>query len=253
MKVSVLSSGSGGNSTIIQTSEGSILIDAGLSARKLIDRMNSVEADISSIGALVITHDHIDHISGAGIIARKLKIPVYIHKENYLSSADKFDNCEIRFINEPFKIGILRITPIPISHDGTANYAYTVEGEGKKISHITDIGVVTEIVKYRILNSDLVVLESNHDLEMLKNGPYPWFLKQRITGNLGHLSNISAGNLIKETCGGYTRDLILAHLSAENNDPSLAYDEMVKIKESNCFEFDLHVAKQHEALEFIEV
>jgi len=253
MKVSVLSSGSGGNSTIIQSSGGSVLIDAGLSARKLIDRLNSVEADIASIGALVITHDHIDHVSGAGIIARKLKIPVYIHRENYISSAEKFDNCEIRFINEPFNVGCLRIIPIPVSHDGTANYAYNVESEGKKISHITDIGVVTEIIKFKVLNSDLMVLESNHDLEMLKNGPYPWFLKQRIAGNLGHLSNISAGGLIEETCSGGLKNLVLAHLSAENNDPSLAYDEMTKVKESNCFEFKLYVAKQHEALEFIEV
>ncbi|HXK50006.1 MAG TPA: MBL fold metallo-hydrolase [Clostridiales bacterium] len=253
MKASVLSSGSGGNSTVIQSSGGSILIDAGLSAKRIVERLNAVGADISSIGALVITHDHIDHISGAGIIARKLKIPVYIHKENYMSSADKFDNCEVKFISDPFDAGCFRITPVPVSHDGTANYAYTVESEGKKISHITDIGVVTEIVRFRILNSDLIILESNHDLEMLKNGPYPWFLKQRISGNLGHLSNASAGDLIKETYSQNLKYLVLAHLSKENNDPSLAYDEMVKVKELNNFNFRLHVAKQDEVLEFIEI
>jgi phosphoribosyl 1,2-cyclic phosphodiesterase len=253
MKISVLSSGSSGNSTIIQTSDGSILIDAGLSAKRLIERLNSVGADINSIQGLVITHDHIDHISGAGVVARKLKIPVYIHRENFMTSSDKFEKCEIRIIENQFSIGRFSIVPVPVSHDGTANYAYTISAEGKKISHITDLGVPSGVVKHRILNSDLIVLESNHDPDMLKNGPYPWYLKQRISGNRGHLSNFSAGEIISETGAAGLKNLISPHLSKENNDPFLAFDKMTQVKEVNGFGFRLWVAKQDEALEFIEI
>jgi len=253
MKISVLSSGSGGNSTVIQSDSGSILIDAGLSAKKLLERLESVGADPCSITGLVITHDHIDHISGAGVTARKLKIPVYIHKENYETSAEKFEKCEIKFIEDQFNIGDFNIIPVPISHDGTANFAYTITSGGKKISHITDIGSVTGIVKHRILGSDLIVLESNHDDQMLKNGPYPWYLKQRIASNTGHLSNHSAGDLIKATGAVGLKNLILAHLSKENNDPFLALDAMTIVKEENNLLFNISVARQEKALEFIEV
>jgi len=253
MKLSILSSGSGGNSTIIQSSEGSILIDAGVTGKKLIERLESVSADIKSIMGIVITHDHHDHIDGAGIIARKLKIPVYIHKANYDTSAEKFEKCEIKFIDNEFIIGAFTILPFPISHDGTANYAYSIFAKGKKISHVTDIGVTTEIVKFRIRDSDLIVLESNHDLQMLHDGPYPWYLKQRIAGNRGHLSNASAGSLISELGDKTIKNLILAHLSKENNDPSKAFDCMTEIKETDGLSFKLHLAYQHKATEFIEV
>ncbi len=253
MKISVLSSGSSGNSTLIQTPEGSILIDAGLSAKKLMERLNDIGADAGTVNGLLVTHDHIDHISGAGIIARKLKIPVYIHKENHLSSKDMFEKCDIRYIGGRFSVGNIEIVPFPVSHDGTANYAFNISYAGKKISHITDIGVVTGMVKYNVLESDLIVLESNHDREMLKNGPYPWYLKQRVSGNTGHLSNKSACDFISETGNIRLRNLILAHLSKENNDPALAFDEMYRIKEENNLSFRLWVAKQDEALELIEV
>ena len=160
MKLSVLSSGSGGNSTIINSSDGSILIDAGITGKKLFERLESVAADAKNIMGIIITHDHHDHIDGAGVIARKLKIPVYIHRANYESSAEKLDKCEIIFIENEFKVGSFTIIPFPISHDGTANYAYNIISEGKKISHVTDIGIVTETVKFRIRDSDLLVMES---------------------------------------------------------------------------------------------
>lgn len=253
MKISVLSSGSEGNSTLIESCGRSILIDAGISGKKLMERLSSISADPGIISGIVITHDHADHINGAGVIARKLKIPVYIHRENYFTSSHKLEKCEIKFIGDKFEIANLEIVPFPVSHDGTVNYAYCIISEGKKISHVTDIGVVTTIVKQRILNSDAIILESNHDPEMLKNGPYPWYLKQRISGNRGHLSNISAGQLIAETGQGKLRHLILGHLSKENNDPSLAFDNMTRVIEENDLDFKLHIAYQHSATEFIEL
>lgn len=253
MKISVLSSGSEGNSTLIETSDRSILIDSGISGKKLLERLASISADPSLISGLVITHDHADHINGAGVIARKFKIPIYIHRENYYTSSHKLEKCEIRFISDKFSIGDIEIVPFPVSHDGTVNFAYCIIADGKKISHVTDIGVVTTIVKQRILNSDAIILESNHDPEMLKNGPYPWYLKQRISGNKGHLSNSAAGALIAETGQGKLKHLILGHLSKENNDPSLAFDSMSKVMEENSFDFKLHIAYQHMATELIEL
>lgn len=253
MKLSVLSSGSGGNSTIIQSDSGSILIDAGITGKRLIERLESVSADIRSIMGVVITHDHHDHIDGAGVIARKLKIPVYLHKANYETSKEKLEKCEIRFIDGDFNVGDFKIIPFPISHDGTANYAYNIMKGSKRISHVTDIGVVTETVKFRIRDCDLLVIESNHDLKMLQNGPYPWYLKQRIAGNTGHLSNVSAGDLVKESAGSTLKNVILAHMSKENNDPALAFENMTAVREQNDLAFRLHLAFQDKATEFIEV
>lgn len=253
MRIAVLSSGSRGNSTFIETPSGSILIDAGLSGKAVLERMDSVGADHRTIMAVIITHDHADHINGAGIIARKLKIPVYIHRENYLTSAHKFEKCEINFIEDDFKVGDILISPYSVSHDGTANFAYNIVYGGKKITHLTDLGKATTLVKQRIKGTDLFVLESNHDPKMLKEGPYPWYLKQRISGNKGHLSNEDAVNLIIEMENMSVRNLVLAHLSEENNDPSLALDYMTEAKEKSGFGFQIHVASQNKALEFIEV
>jgi phosphoribosyl 1,2-cyclic phosphodiesterase len=253
MKISVLSSGSDGNSSIIQSHGASILIDAGISAKRLLERMSSAGADPASVTGLIITHDHDDHISSAGTIARKLKIPVFIHRENYCAKTSLFDKCEIRFIENEFSIGDFTVIPFPISHDGTANYAFSILCGGKKISHLTDIGVITTIVRHRIKDSDLIVIESNHDLKMLHDGPYPWYLKQRIAGNRGHLSNESAGSLISELEPSVLKNVILAHLSKENNDPGLAYESMIRAKELNGMSFRLFVASQKSATEMIEV
>ncbi len=265
MKISVLSSGSKGNSSIILShkSNQSILIDQGISAKKLLERIDYIGADYKNLMGVVITHDHSDHIGGAGIISRKLKIPIYIHKENYYAKEDKFKNCEVFFIEDmgenknsadsDFFIGDFKITPFTIPHDGTRNYAYNVSIDDKKISHLTDLGMITTVVKQKIKGSDLIVLESNHDFEMLKNGPYPWYLKQRVKSRHGHLSNENACTLMKEHECSKLKKVILAHLSETNNDPVLAYDLMDKTNCEISRKFDLLVAKQHEALELIEV
>ena len=265
MKISVLSSGSKGNSSIILShkSNQSILIDQGLSAKKLLERVDYIGADYKDLMGIVITHDHSDHIGGAGILSRKLKIPVYIHKENYYSKEEKFNNCEVFFIDDmsekknsidsDFFIGDFKVTPFVIPHDGSVNRAYNIAIDDKKITHLTDLGMVTTLVKQKLKGSDLIVLESNHDLELLKNGPYPWYLKQRVKGRHGHLSNENACTLMNEYDCPKLKKVILAHLSETNNDPFLAYDLMDKTNCEISRKFELLVAKQHEALELIEV
>ena len=253
MRIAVLSSGSKGNSSFIESGDQAILIDAGMSAKKLLSRMDEVGADHRNINGIVVTHDHSDHIKGVGILARKLRIPVYIHEANYEVKSDLFEKCEIRFIEREFQIGGFIITPIPVSHDGTANYSYNIAAEGKKISHLTDLGKATSLVKERTKDCDLFLLESNHDPIMLKEGPYPWFLKQRISGIKGHLSNADANNLLLSADRSKLKNVILAHLSEENNDPTLAYESMLLTVEQNKLDINVHVAHQHKPLEFIEI
>ncbi len=255
MKISVLASGSKGNSSYIETSSSyGILIDAGLSGKKILEAMDSINANAGNIRAVVITHDHSDHIKGAGIIARKLNIPVYIQKDNYQNKKNLFDNCKIiNFENEQFQIGPFTIEPFSIPHDGTSNHAFNIYGDNKKISHLTDLGFITTLVKQRISGADLMVLESNHDPKMLLNGPYPWELKQRVKGRKGHLSNFDACNVMAYDNMKKMKTVILAHLSEENNDPDLAYELMKKSRDYNNKLCDLLVAKQNKSTEFLKV
>lgn len=253
MKISLLSSGSKGNSSLIENDELGILIDAGLSGKKALERIVAVNGNTEKIAAIIITHDHSDHIKGAGILARKLKIPIYIHEKNYHNSNHLFDKCQIFYIDKPFRIGSFCITPIPISHDGTENFAYNIVCGDKKISHITDLGVVTNLVRAKIQDTDLLLIESNHDPKMLKEGPYPWNLKQRIKGKQGHLSNKDACDLVMNIAHPKLKNVILAHLSDENNDPKIAFEMMNKIKIENNLKFELFVGRQDKALPFIEV
>ena len=255
MRVSVLSSGSKGNSTLIESSDSSLLIDSGLSAKQLKIRICKVGGVIEKIKGILITHDHTDHVSGAGVIARNLKIPVYIHKGNYENKKHIFKNCEIHIIKESeFVIGDLNIEAIEVSHDGTVNHGYSIINNGRRISQITDLGIVTTLIIEKIQKSNLLILESNHDPEMLFDGPYPWELKQRVTSRFGHLSNQAACDVLKRiNSNEFLHTVILAHLSEENNNPKLAYDMMYDNRDELGFHFDLLVAKQHEPLEFIEV
>jgi phosphoribosyl 1,2-cyclic phosphodiesterase len=253
LRIAVLSSGSKGNSSFIESNNQAILIDAGLSAKRLLSRIDYIGADYKNLNGIVVTHDHSDHIKGVGILARKLKIPVYIHEDNYKVKADLFTNCEIKFITSEFELGGFLITPIPVSHDGTANYSYNIQADGKKISHLTDLGKATALVKERTKDCDLFLLESNHDPMMLKEGPYPWYLKQRISGIKGHLSNADASNLLLSTERSNLKNVILAHLSEENNDPMLALETMLCTVGENNLDINVHVAHQALPLEFIEI
>lgn len=253
MKVTVLSSGSKGNSTLIETKTDSLLIDAGLSCKRLLQRIEDAGRDYTSIRGIVITHDHSDHIKGAGITARKLNIPVYIHQQNYNNKIDLFNKCDIRIIKNKFSIGSMKIEPFRISHDGTENYAYNIYSGNKKISHLTDTGTATTLIRQKVKGCNLFVVESNHDPEMLKNGPYPWYLKQRVSGKKGHLSNADACNLVKDTFHDDLKHVILAHLSQENNDPLLAREEMEKIMAEENMNFMLHVGSQDKIVKTIEI
>ncbi|MFH2093019.1 MAG: MBL fold metallo-hydrolase [Pseudomonadota bacterium] len=252
-EVCPLASGSKGNSLFVGCLDNGILIDAGLSGKETQRRLAARDIDPERLTAIVITHEHSDHIKGAGVLSRRFDIPVYITKKTYqaCSGLGKIEDLCFFDCGKAFNIDQVRITPFSISHDAQDPVGLTLEYRDQKIGVATDLGIVTNLVKEHLKNSNLLYLESNHDLEMLLNGSYPWHLKQRIKGRTGHLSNTDAGNLVKELKTDRLKHVILAHLSEENNCPQKAAVEVSK--SLNASGISLHVAQPHQAGEFIRI
>jgi len=258
MKVCVLASGSKGNSILVSGNETNILIDAGLSCKQILDTLNQIGVNESSIKALFITHEHYDHIKGAGPVVRKLEIPLFINQltfqaKNYnlgrIEDVRLFDN------GKPFTFNEFLIEPFSVPHDCVDNTCFKISERDSigKLIILTDLGYPTKLVKEKLKNPSSIILESNHDFNKLINGPYEWWLKQRIKSKNGHLSNSQACELINEIIHPGLKNIILAHLSEENNEPEIAEAEMVKIlkeRESDC---NLYIANQNHPTNWIEV
>jgi len=248
-----LASGSKGNSLFVSCQNNSILIDAGLSGIEIERRLNLLNINPESLTAIIITHEHSDHVKGAGILSRRFNLPVYITQKTYeaAQSLGKIDDICFFECGTPFEIDQILISPFSISHDAKDPVGLTMEYNGHKIGIATDLGIVTTLVKEHLKNSNILYLESNHDLDMLINGSYPWHLKQRIKGRTGHLSNMDAGILVSELRTDALKHVILAHLSEENNCPQKAVQEISKsLNGSNVV---LHVARPDEPGMFIKL
>lgn len=246
-----LFSGSSGNSYYIGSSREGILIDAGRSAKQISNMLVACAIDISAIRAIFITHEHSDHIAGLRVFASRNRIPVYASEKTL--DALKAMGC----LNEKIEsnaVGCkglecagMMITPFPIPHDSVDCVGYRIEtSDGRKIALSTDLGCLSEEVRSNLFGSDMVVLESNHDVGMLENGPYPYILKRRILSDTGHLSNHAcASELDGLVRSGATR-FVLAHLSRENNTPDLAFQTaLCSLKMSGMKQgkdFELYVA-----------
>ena len=237
-----LASGSKGNSLFVSCNNSSILIDAGLSGIELQRRMSVVGVAPENLTAIIITHEHSDHVKGAGILSRRFKLPVYITQKTYQACRNigKIEDLCFFECGTPFKIDQIMVRPFSISHDAEDPSGLTMEYNGHKVGIATDLGVVTQLVKEHLKDSTLLYLESNHDPDMLINGPYPWHLKQRIKGRTGHLSNMDAGALVSELKTDALKHVILAHLSEENNCPQKAFQEVSKHLDTAAV--SLHVA-----------
>ena len=219
VKFCPLVSGSSGNSTYISNGNTHILIDAGISCKQLTEHIRQLDLAPEDIDALFITHEHVDHIKGAGVLSRKYNIPVYATPGTWQGIGST--------------VGDLCVKPFAIPHDTIEPVAYSVFTENRKLTVATDIGHVTECIKENIYDSDVLLLEANHDVDMLKNGSYPWPLKKRILGERGHISNVAAGDALSEIMSGTLKYVFLGHLSKENNEPHLAYETVGKILEHN--------------------
>jgi phosphoribosyl 1,2-cyclic phosphodiesterase len=227
MRLIVLGSGSSGNALYIESGATGVLVDAGLSARETARRMTEVGVDATRLDAIVVTHEHADHVKGVRVMSKTTSAPVFISEATREES--RFPNAgegicwgESISSSQPFQIGPLDFHPFTIPHDGVDTFAFTVESSGVKVAVVTDLGYITQLVAERLRGSDLIIIESNHDRDMLKVGPYPWPLKQRIASNTGHLSNDETARWIREEFDGRASHLVLAHLSRQCNHPELA-------------------------------
>jgi len=230
LAVCTLASGSKGNATYISDGETSILIDAGLSGIELERRLTSRDLKPEELDAIIVTHEHADHIRGVGILSRRFKLPVYINRETHKASAQlgKLHNKKEFECGKTFHISNLAVHPFSISHDAEDPAGFTIGQDGTTIAIATDLGVATSMVKAHLKRCALLILEANHDPKMLETGPYPWPLKQRIKSRAGHLSNLSSKILLEELQHEKLQHVILAHLSEINNTPQKAFDEVAK-------------------------
>ncbi|MBN2460405.1 MAG: MBL fold metallo-hydrolase [Candidatus Cloacimonetes bacterium] len=259
-QTSILASGSKGNSIFVRTSATAVLLDAGLAGTAIFSALEKINVCPSGIGALLISHEHIDHIRGAGVISRKLHIPVYMTATTYFCSRARLGNLKNGIVHfEPgrsFSIGDLEITPFSSSHDvaDACNFVFQKkDDQSRKLAVATDLGFGTKLLLDKIKNSTTIILESNHDLQMLLAGPYPWYLKQRIKGNQGHLSNEQAIGVISQVIHPGIRNLLLAHLSEVNNTPQLARTSMASFLNNIRHELNLVISSQYEPTALIDV
>jgi phosphoribosyl 1,2-cyclic phosphodiesterase len=311
VRFTVLASGSKGNSTIVSGGRTRILVDCGLSCRELFRRMRLVEEEPETLDAILITHEHSDHVNGVAVTARKLGIPVYFTEGTHrawmrwltprrqMSYAQWLEQCrkqaaerqaetemtaqegepdesdladaeaepeaaapakakdptwlpavEYFRAGEPFEIGDIAVSPFTIPHDAADPVGFVFKTEGVRIASATDLGYISPNVRAQLKGVDLLLLESNHDLEMLRDGPYPWSVKQRVLSRVGHLSNEAAAGFLEDGYDGQAAYVILAHLSESNNLPELARvtAERALNGRASLLANTLLLAKQHEPL-----
>jgi phosphoribosyl 1,2-cyclic phosphodiesterase len=227
MRVIILGSGSSGNSLYIESGDTGALVDAGLSAKETARRLTEAGVEPSRVKAIVVTHEHADHIKGVRVFSKTANVPVFISEETRAECRWTGGEQGIRWgekisSSESFQVGALDFHPFSIPHDGIDTFAYTVESNGLKIGIVTDLGYITQLVAERLRGCSMIVMESNHDRDMLKVGPYPWSVKQRIASNTGHLSNDETARWLREDFDGEAEYLMLAHLSQRCNHPELA-------------------------------
>jgi len=249
MKISILGSGSNGNSIFIEENGSKILIDAGFSCKKIEEKLNSIGEELENIDALLITHEHADHILGAGIISRKYDIPVHITKESYIAGQNKLgkiDENNLRFINGDFIInGDIKAIPFDVMHDAERTIGFRLESRNnKKIAISTDIGYISNIVREAFSGVDVMVIESNYDYNMLMNCAYPFNIKARIKSNNGHLSNNSAVKFIKDIHSNRLQKVFLAHISKDSNTYDIAREVLERELFNSNIDLDFEVALQ---------
>lgn len=225
LRVSILGTGSKGNAIMLTGDRGALLVDAGFSRRELYARARRCGADPTSIQAIVCSHCHQDHVSGTQVLARHLRVPVYATAGT--EAGTKIEQrpiggfAHLRAGNGTVEAAGFNIRPFATSHDALEPVAFRIEGHGRVVVVCLDLGCITEEVREHLAGADLLVLESNHDLDLLKQGPYPFALKQRVASRTGHLSNTAACEYLRDVWDGHGQ-VVLAHLSQANNLPMLA-------------------------------
>lgn len=232
MKFSVLGSGSKGNSIFVESGSTAILVDGGFSGREIAERLSRIDRDISCLKAVFVTHEHHDHISGVGVVSRRCRVPVFANQGTYRGAGKTLTKL---FKQSEFETGEavdfdgLQVRSFAISHDTADPVGFVIDDGTSRLGICTDTGIPTRLISRRMAQCDALVVEFNHDPVMLKNGPYPQSLKQRVTSSQGHLSNSDGAGLLDSVIHDGLRQVVLAHLSETNNLPEIAYREAEKV------------------------
>lgn len=265
MRLVSIASGSSGNCIYIGSDNTHILVDAGISNKRIEQGLNEIGLKGNDINAVVITHEHSDHTKGLGVLARKYGVPIYGTKETleeigemkYLGEYPRELFCPVRPDVE-FTVGDLNIQPFSIDHDAANPVAYRVNHGRRNVAVATDMGHYDQYVIDHLQGLDALLLESNHDVNMLETGPYPYYLKRRILGDHGHLSNENAGRLLNYVLHDHLKHILLGHLSKENNYEALAYETVrLEIDQGDtpykASDFSIAVAKRDEMSQIINL
>ena len=233
VQVCVLASSSSGNSTLVATESTRILVDAGLSRKETLQKLEAIGYAPDKLDAILISHEHSDHVSGLVTLARTLDVPVYVSRLTAptIDWSDYTPKLELFQSGTRFTVGDIEVDSFTVPHDAADPVGFCFRADGIKLGVVTDLGYLPDSIKVHLRGCDLMLLESNHDLDMLKVGPYPWSVKQRVMGRKGHLSNDLASEFIRNDLDTSTSTLILGHLSEHNNHP-----EIVRLVASQALE-----------------
>lgn len=256
-----LYSGSSGNSLLVQSNYTNILVDSGVSGKKVEEALDSLSIDASSLSGILVTHEHTDHIKSVGTISKKYNIPVYANMETWNAMPEErkkisIENQKVFSVGESFSIGDLDVLAFSTPHDAANSCGFNIFNDNSKISIATDLGHVTPEIMCYLENSKFILLESNYDPDVLKFSRYPYPLKMRINGPSGHLSNYLAGDVISHLIDNGLERAMLGHLSKENNFPELAYKTVVEQMSKNNIKeksIDLSVASRVQPSKIVKV
>ena len=234
MKLCSIASGSSGNCIFVGSEQTNLLVDVGLSAKRIENGLKEIDIKPDTIQGILITHEHTDHVSGLGVMARRYHIPIYATYETIMAirgikSLGEISEKLFNYIepDKRFTINDISIEPFSISHDAANPVCYTMETGHEKLGIATDLGKYDDYILSKLSGSDILMIEANHDINMLMVGKYPYYLKQRILGDLGHLSNETSAGLISKLINKKKQHIILGHLSKENNYEELAYETVI--------------------------
>ncbi len=254
MKIKIIASGSKGNSTLFESNNTRILIDAGVNYLRIKKALDNNNIDIKTIDGILITHTHSDHIGGLASVIKKVDVPVFIKEELYNEIKKVIPEKNIQLIeSQKIIINDFEIEVINGSHDVPA-FGYILSDNKNKVLYLTDTGYINRKYIKILENLDAYIIESNHDEKMLMEGPYPYILKQRVISDKGHLSNRYTGNFLNKIIGNKTKYIVLAHISENNNTPELAVEQVTdELKENENKKIKIITAKQYEETEMVEL
>jgi phosphoribosyl 1,2-cyclic phosphodiesterase len=256
VKFCVLASGSSGNAALVTTEKTRILVDAGLSMRELGRRLALIGEDLACVDAILVTHEHSDHVSGLPVLARSKKLRAVIYATWLTAPAIDWGEHQPRLetfqAGASFSIGDIGITSFSIPHDAVDPIGFCLCAEGVRIGIATDLGYVPESIKFHLRRTDVLLLEANHDLDMLKVGPYPWSVKQRVMSRVGHLSNLGMSEFLANDFDSGTAHLMLGHLSEHNNHPEIVRMVATEALERRRLGARLSIAEQHAPSEVLQ-